>query len=149
MGGSRKMLSNKQKRCLACTLMVAFLFSIAAVSLVQARAEDESPPAVDENEQPTADTPALIMTLDGNATAPEDQSEQPNLYQSQDSPTAVDDNSTGLIAQDDTQGNQEKSLISTKTSPDYTFLIVGIAGLVAVAATIGAFLLVRRRNRTN
>jgi type II secretory pathway pseudopilin PulG len=143
------MFSNKQKRCLACTLTVAFLLSIAAVQLVQARTEDELPPAVVENEQPTADTPTLIMTLDGNATAPEDQSEQPNLYQSQDSPTAVDDNSTGLIDQDDTQGNQENSLISTQTSPDYTILIVGIAGLIAVTAAIGAFLFVRRQNKTN
>ena len=143
------MFSNKQKRCLVCTLTVAFLFSIAAVSLVQARAEDESPPAVDDNEQPTADTPSLIMTLDGNVTAPEGQSEQPNLYQSQDSPTAVDDNSTGVVAQDDTEGNQENSLISTQTSPDYTFLIVSIAGLIALTAAIGAFLFVRRRNKTN
>ena len=143
------MFSNKQKRCLVCTLTVAFLFSIAAVSLVQARAEDESPSAVDENEQPTTNIPSLIMTLDGNATAPEDQSEQPNLYQSQDSPTAVNDNSTGLIAQDDTQGNQENSFISTQTSPDYTVLAVGIAGLIAVTAVIGAVLFVRRRNRTN
>ena len=148
MGGA-KILNNKQKRCLACTLTVALLLSIAAVQLVQARTKAELPPAADENEQSTADIPNLIMTLDGNTTAPEDQAEEPNLYQSQDSPTAVDDNSTGLIAQDDTQDNQENSLISTQTSPDYTFLIVGIAGLIALTAAIGAFLFVRRRNRTN
>jgi hypothetical protein len=150
MGGSKKLLNIKQKKCFICALTVALLSSIAAVSLVQARTEDApSPPAVEENGQPTADTPVLIMTQDGNATAPEDQTEQPNLYQAQDPPTAVDDNSTGVIAQDDTGGNQEDSLIATQTSSDYTVLIVGSAGLIAVLAAIGAFLLARRRNRVN
>ena len=142
-------MRDMQKRCLVCILTVALLLSIQAVSLVQARAEDESPPAVDENAQPTTDTPTLTMTQDGNATAPEDQSEQPNLSQSQDSPAAVDDNSTGVIAQDDTEGSQENSLIATQTSPDYTVLISGIAGLTAVTVAIGAFLFVRKRNTTN
>jgi hypothetical protein len=103
---------------------------------------------VDENEQPTAATPSLIMTLDGNATAPEDETEQPNLYQSEDSATTTDDNSTGVIAPD-AEGSQENSLISTQTSSDYTVLIVGIAGLIAVTAAVGALVLVRKRNKTN
>jgi hypothetical protein len=146
----KKMMSNKQKRCFICTLTVALLFSIATVSLVQARTEDESPPpAVDENGQPTADTPVLIMTQDGNTTAPEDQTEQPNLYQAQDAPTAVDDNSTRVTDQDDTGDSQENSLIATQTSPDYTALIIGIAGLIVAVAAIGAFVLVHKRNTLN
>ena len=146
----KKMLSNKQKRCFIYTLTVALLFSIAAVSLVQARTEDESPPlAIDENGQPTADTPVLIMTQDSNATAPEDQAEQPNLYQAQDDPTAIDDNSTRVTDQDDTGGSQESNLIATQTSPDYTALIIGITGLIAAVATVGAFQLVRRKNILN
>ena len=144
------MLSVKQKRCFVCALTFALLSSVAAVSLVQARIEDAPlPPAVDESGQPTADTPVLIMTQDGNATATEDPTEQPNLYQAKDPPTAVDDNSTGVIAQDDTERNQEDSLIAVQTSPDYTVVIIGSAGLIAVIVAIAAFLLVRRRNSVN
>jgi hypothetical protein len=89
------------------------------------------------------------MTQDGNTTAPEDQTEQPNLYQAQDDPTAVDDNSTRVTDQDDTGGSQESNLIATQTSPDYTALIIGITGLIAAVATVGAVQLVRRRNTLN
>jgi hypothetical protein len=144
------MLSIKQRSCFVCVMSLALLFSVAAVSVVQARTEDvPSPPALDENEQPTADTPVLVMTQDGNATATEDQTEQPNLYQAQDPPAAVDDNSTGVIAQDDTELSQEDSLIAAQTSPDYTVVIIGSAGLIAVLVALAAFLLVRRRNRVN
>ena len=143
------MLYIKQKRCFVCALTFALLFSIAAVSLVQARTEDGSPPpAADENGQTTADTPVLIMTQDGNTTAPEDQTEQPNLYQAEDAPTAVDDNSTRVTDQNDTGGSQE-NLIATQTSPDYTALIIGIAGLIVAVAALGAFLLVYRRKTLN
>ncbi|HEX9261726.1 MAG TPA: hypothetical protein VF893_04285 [Candidatus Bathyarchaeia archaeon] len=143
-------MSTKQKRCFVCTLTVALLFSIATMSLVQARTEDVSPPpAVDESGQPTADIPVLIMTQDGNATAPEEQAEQPNLYQAQDPPTAVDDNSTGVMPQDDTESSQENSLIATQSTPDSTVPIVGIAGVIAVVAAVSAFLFVRKRNTTN
>jgi len=144
------LLRINQKRCFVCTLTFALLFSITAVSLVQARTEDESPPlVVDENGQPTEDTPVLIMTQDGNTTAPEDQTEQPNLYQAQDDPTAIDDNSTRVADEDDTGSGQENSLIATQTSPDYTTLIIGIAGLIVAVAAIGAFVLVHRRTTLN
>jgi hypothetical protein len=143
------MLYIKQKRCFVCALTVALLFSIAAVSLVQARTEDESfPPAADENGQSTADTPVLIMTQDGNTTAPEDQTEQPNLYQTEDAPTAIDDNSTRATDQNDTGGNQE-NLVATQTSSDYTVMIIGIAGLIVAVAALGAFLLAYRRKTLN
>lgn len=144
------MLYIKQKRCFVCALTVALLFSIATVSLVQARTEDEpSPLAADENGQPTADTPVLIMTQDGNTTAPEDQTEQPNLYQAEEAPTAVDDNSTRVTDQDDAEGSQESNLIATQTSSDYTVGIIGIAGLIVAVAALGAFLLVYRRKTLN
>ncbi len=62
------------------------------------------------------------MTQDGNVTAPDDQNEEPNLYQSQDQENEVQDNSTRVIAEDDTQTNQEGNH-STQTSPDYALLL--------------------------
>lgn len=144
------MLNMKQKRCLVYALMTAMLLSVAAFSMVQARTEDvSSPPAADENTHPSSDTPVLIMTLDGNVTVPESPGDEPNLYQAQDDPAATEDNSTRVVAQDDTENNHENSLISPQTSPDPTVPMVGIAGLLAAVASIGAFLLVRKRKATD
>jgi cobalamin biosynthesis Mg chelatase CobN len=140
------MLNMKLKRPFVCITIVALLLSVATASVAYAREEDTSVPPADENNQASEDIPNLIMTLDGNVTAPDDQSEEPNLYQAQDTPTEVDDNSTRVIAQDDTaDGAEQNSLIATNTSPDYTVPIVGLAGLLAAVAAIGALLIIRKR----
>ncbi len=140
------MLKKKQKKCLFYGMLVALLVSVAATSSAYARDENVAPPpAADANGQPTADEPLLIMTLDGNVTVPESQSDQPNLYQAQDAPAGVDDNSTRVIAQDDAGNSQENVLIAPQPSPDYSVLMVGITGLFAVAIAVGAFLIVRKR----
>jgi hypothetical protein len=140
-GRKSEMINIKHKKRFAYTLVVALLFSVAAASSVQARTEDVSPPAV----QPSEDTPNLIMTLDGNTTEPENQSDQPNLYQAQDAPATVDKNSTRVIAQDDAESDQENSLIMPQSSTDNTATMVGIAVLAAAVVLVGAFLLVRKK----
>lgn len=144
------MLSIKLKKSFVSILTVALLFSVASAASVQAQTEDTTlVQEVDDNEQPKDDTPMLIMTQDGNVTAPDDQNEEPNLYQSQDQENEVQDNSTRVIAEDDTQTNQEGNLISTQTSPDYVLLLLGSVGLIAALAGIVAFLLVQKRKRAN
>lgn len=144
------MLSIKLKKSFVSILTVALLFSVASAASVQAQTEDTTlVQEVDDNEQPKDDTPMLIMTQDGNVTAPDDQNEEPNLYQSQDQENEAQDNSTRVIAEDDTQTNQEGNLISTQTSPDYALLLLGSVGLIAALAGIVAFLLVQKRKRAN
>ncbi len=144
------MLSIKLKKSFVSILTVALLFSVASAASVQAQTEDRTlVQEVDDNEQPKDDTPMLIMTQDGNVTAPDDQNEEPNLYQSQDQENEAQDNSTRVIAEDDTQTNQEGNLISTQTSPDYVLLLLGSVGLIAALAGIVAFLLVQKRKRAN
>ncbi len=144
------MLSIKLKKSFVSILTVALLFSVASAASVQAQTEDRTlVQEVDDNEQPKDDTPMLIMTQDGNVTAPDDQTEEPNLYQSQDQENEAQDNSTRVIAEDDTQTNQEGNLISTQTSPDYVILLLGSVGLIAALAGIVAFLLVQKRKRAN
>ena len=144
------MLSIKLKKSFVSILTVALLFSVASAASVQAQTEDRTlVQEVDDNEQPKDDTPMLIMTQDGNVTAPDDQTEEPNLYQSQDQENEAQDNSTRVIAEDDTQTNQEGNLISTQTSPDYALLLLGSVGLIAALAGIVAFLLVQKRKRAN
>jgi len=143
-------LSIKLKKSFVSILTVALLFSVASAASVQAQTEDRTlVQEVDDNEQPKDDTPMLIMTQDGNVTAPDDQTEEPNLYQSQDQENEAQDNSTRVIAEDDTQTNQEGNLISTQTSPDYALLLLGSVGLIAALAGIVAFLLVQKRKRAN
>lgn len=146
MEETKKLLSNKIKKSFVSVLMVALLFSIVSLSSVQAQTEDNGylPPA-DDNEKSTDNEPMLIMTQDGNVTEPEDETEEPNLYQTQDQETEADDNSTRIIAEDDAEGSQEGNLIATQTSPDYTMLLLGSAGLIAALAGIVAFLLVRKK----
>ena len=137
-----------QKKHAICTLMAVLLLSIALASFANARAEDvPSPLEADEDGLASADTPNLVMTLDDNVTASDGESDEPNLYQAQDEPSIVDDNSTLVIAQDDSEGGpqEENSLVAAQTSPDFTVPIVGIAVLCAVAAVIVAFLFVRKR----
>ncbi|MDI9578024.1 MAG: hypothetical protein QM398_07825 [Thermoproteota archaeon] len=144
------MLSIKLKKSFVSILTVALLFSVASAASVQAQTEDTTlMQEVDDNEQPKDDTPMLIMTQDGNVTAPDDQNEEPNLYQSQDQENEAQDNSTRVIAEDDTQTSQEGNLISTQTSPDYALLLLGSVGLIAALAGIVAFLLVQKRKRAN
>lgn len=144
------MLSIKLKKCFVSILTVALLFSVASAASVQAQTEDTTlMQEVDDDDQPKDDTPMLIMTQDGNVTAPDDQNEEPNLYQSQDQENEAQDNSTRVIAEDDTQTNQEGNLISTQTSPDYALLLLGSVGLIAALAGIVAFLLVQKRKRAN
>lgn len=144
------MLSIKLKKSFVSILTVALLFSVASAASVQAQTEDTTlMQEVDDDDQPKDDTPMLIMTQDGNVTAPDDQNEEPNLYQSQDQENEAQDNSTRVIAEDDTQTNQEGNLISTQTSPDYALLLLGSVGLIAALAGIVAFLLVQKRKRAN
>jgi len=143
-------LSIKLKKSFVSILTVALLFSVASAASVQAQTEDTTlMQEVDDDDQPKDDTPMLIMTQDGNVTAPDDQNEEPNLYQSQDQENEAQDNSTRVIAEDDTQTNQEGNLISTQTSPDYALLLLGSVGLIAALAGIVAFLLVQKRKRAN
>ena len=122
------MLNLIQKRRFVCTLIAVFFVSIVAVSMANARDVDvTSPPAPVEVGQAPADTPNLIMTLDGNVTVPESQSEEPNLYQAQDSPPVIDDNSTSVIAPNNNAGGtEENNLIATQTAPDLTVFIVSL-----------------------
>lgn len=144
------MLSIKLKKSFVSILTVALLFSVASAASVQAQTEDTTlMQEVDDDDQPKDDTPMLIMTQDGNVTAPDDQNEEPNLYQSQDQENEAQDNSTRVIAEDDTQTSQEGNLISTQTSPDYALLLLGSVGLIAALAGIVAFLLVQKRKRAN
>lgn len=144
------MLSIKLKKSFVSILTVALLFSVASAASVQAQTEDTTlMQEVDDDDQPKDDTPMLIMTQDGNVTAPDDQNEEPNLYQSQDQEKEAQDNSTRVIAEDDTQTSQEGNLISTQTSPDYALLLLGSVGLIAALAGIVAFLLVQKRKRAN
>jgi len=141
------MLNLKQKRFFICTLMAAYLLSVAAVSAANARTVDvTSPPALDESGQTLADTPNLIMTWNGTATEPDNQGNQPNLYQAQDNPPVVDDNSTRVIAQNDNPSSDgQNNLIASQTSPDFTVLIAGCLSLVIAAVAVGVMLFVRRR----
>lgn len=144
------MLSIKLKKSFVSILTVALLFSVASAASVQAQTEDTTlMQEVDDDDQPKDDTPMFIMTQDGNVTAPDDQNEEPNLYQSQDQENEAQDNSTRVIAEDDTQTSQEGNLISTQTSPDYALLLLGSVGLIAALAGIVAFLLVQKRKRAN
>jgi hypothetical protein len=142
-----KMLNLKQKRNFVCTLIAALLLSVAAASVANARDVDVPiPPTVDESGQASADTPNLIMTLDGNATAPDSQSEEPNLYQAQDNSNPVDDNSTRVIDQEDAMsGSEENNLIATQTSPDFSVLVAGCLSLLVAVAAVGTVTLVRKR----
>jgi hypothetical protein len=141
------MLNLKQKRWLICTLIAALLLSVGAASTANARDTTSLPTPV-ESDQATSDTPVLIMTLDGNATAPDNDSDQPNLYQTQDTDTSatVEDNSTRVIAQDDSAGGADQILIAPKpeTSPDFTVLVLGVVGVLIAAAAISATILMRR-----
>ncbi len=141
------MLNPIQKRRFVCTLIAVFLLSLAAASVANARDVDvTTPPAPAEAGQAPADTPNLIMTLDGNVTAPESQSDQPNLYQAQDSPLVADENSTLVIApHEDTGSADQNNLIATKTSPDISVLVAGCVSLAVAAAAVSVLLLVRRR----
>jgi hypothetical protein len=142
------MLKLKQKGIFVCTLMAALLLLLVSASAASARDVDvTSPPALAESGQAPADTPNLIMTLDGNVTAPDNQSDQPNLYQAQDTPPTVDDdNSTMVIAQnEDTGGAEQNNLIATQASHDLSVLIAGCASLLVAVAAVGAFALYRRR----
>ncbi len=145
------MLNLKQKKCLVCALTMLFLLSMAAASCAHAREEDLTPPpAVDDNGQPSEDTPVLIMTLDGNVTSPEDAGnppDEPNLYQTQDIPATVNDNSTREVTtqEDPTGGAEDNKLIATLDTASSTPLIVGCTGLLAAVAAIGAFIVVRKR----
>ena len=141
------MLNLVQKRRFVCTLMAVLLLSIATASVANARDVDvTSPPTPVEAGQATADTPNLIMTLDGNVTAPESQSDQPNLYQTQGSPPTVDDNSTLVIAPHNEGGDAEQNnLIATQTTPDVSVLVAGCVSLLVAAAAVGVLLFSRRR----
>jgi len=141
------MLNLIQKRCFVCTLIAVFFVSIAAASMANARDEDvTTTPAPVEAGQAPADTPNLIMTLDGNVTAQESQSDQPNLYQAQDSPPVANDNSTLVIApHDDTGSADQNNLIATKTAPDVSVLVAGCVSLAVAAAAVGVLLLGCRR----
>jgi hypothetical protein len=145
------MFNMKQKKIFVYAALLAILVSVTATSFAQAR-DVSPPPAADDSSTPKedvpVDTPVLIMTLDGNATVPESQDDQPNLYQTQDAPATVDDNSTRVIAQDDASGSQENVLIAPQASPDLTVPMVSLAGLAAVIAVVGAFLFVRTRKTT-
>ncbi len=136
---------NLKERHLVCTLTLLIL-AISVASTVYARTVDApTPPAADEKTEPSADTPVLIMTLDGNTTAPDDSTDQPNLYQAQDAPTAVDDNSTEVTTQEDPTGAADNTLYTAQAAPDYTLAIVGCGGLLAVAGMLVAVVLVRKR----
>jgi len=142
------MLKMNVKKYSVCALLAVLLFSVAASSSVHARGEDVlSPAASDENEKPSSDTQNLIMTLDGDVTAPDNLSDEPNLYQTQDDSSAVDDNSTLVIAQDDAEGSQQEdnSLISAQSAPDLAVPIVGIAAFLAAAAVTIGVMLIRKR----
>jgi CHASE1-domain containing sensor protein len=142
------MLKLKQKRHFSYVLIAALLISVGAASLASARNEDLTPSAPPVGiDQASADTPNLIMTLDSNVTEPDSQSDEPNLYQTQDNPTTIEDNSTRVIAQDDSADDAENILIApqTQNTPDYTVPILGGVGVIAVAAAIAAAILVRRR----
>jgi hypothetical protein len=142
------MLNLNQKRHIAYTLIAVFFVSIASASMASARDVDVTSPP--EPGQATAETPNLIMTLDGNMTGPENESDQPNLYQTQDSPPAVDDNSTVVIAPYHEAGSaQENNLIATSTAPDMSALIAGCACSFAIAAAVAVLLLVHRRKARN
>ena len=142
------MLNLNQKRRIACTLIAVFFVSIASASMASARDVDVTSPA--EQGQAPIDAPNLIMTLDGNVTAPENESDQPNLYQTQDSPPAVDDNSTLVIAPRDEAGSaEETNLIATNTAPDMSALIAGCTGLLAIAAAVAVLLLANRGKARN
>ncbi len=142
------MLNLNQKRRIAYTLIAIFFVSIASASMANARDVDVTSPV--EPGQAAADTPNLIMTLDGNVTAPKSESDQPNLYQTQDDPPAVDDNSTVVIAPYDEAGSaEENNLIATNTAPDMSALIAGCAGVFAIAAAIAVLLLVHRSKARN
>ena len=141
------MLNLVQKRRFVCTLMAVLLLSIATASVANARDVDVTSPSTPvEAGQVIADTPNLIMTLEGNVTAPESQSDQPNLYQAQDSPPAVDDNSTLVIAPHNEGGDAEhNNLIATQTTPDVSVLVAGCVSLLVAAAAVGVLLFSRRR----
>jgi hypothetical protein len=143
------MLNLKQKRLFICALTAALLLSVAATSTANARDPDPAaPPAPVDGSQAAADAPMLIMTQDGTVTVPDSPVDQPNLYQTQDAPASVDDNSTRVIAQDDTAGNAENNLIApqAQNAPDFTVPILGAVGILAVAAAVVAAVLIRRRS---
>ena len=141
------MLNLIKKRNFVCTLIAVLFVSIAAASMANARdVAVTSPPTPAEAGQATADTPNLIMTLDGNVTASENQGDKPNLYQTQDSPPAGDDNSTLVIAPHNEGGDaQQNNLIATQTVPDVSVLIAGCVSLLVAAAAVCVLLFVRRR----
>ena len=141
------MLNLIQKRSFVCTLMAVLFVPIVAASMANAHDVAVTSPLVPaEVGQATADTPNLIMTLDGNVTASESQGDQPNLYQAQDSPPAVDDNSTLVIApHNEGGGADENNLIATQTAPGISVLVTGCVSLLVAAAAVGLLLFVRRR----
>jgi ferredoxin len=94
----------------------------------------------------TYDAPNLIITLDGNVTAPESQNDQPNLYQTRDNPPVGDDNSTIVIAPyDNAGGSEQNSLIATQTTSDISVIVAGCAGVIVAVAVVAVLLFVRRR----
>ena len=141
------MLNQNQKRRFVCTLMAALLLFVAAASVANARNVDvTSPPTPVESSQAAADTPNLIITVDGNVTALDNQSDQPNLYQGRGNPPFVDNSSAPFIAQNEiAEGAEQDNLIATQTSPDFSVLIASCFSLLVAAAVVGALVFVRRR----
>ncbi len=140
------MLNLIQKKHVVCLMMAVLFVSIAATSMANAREVDVTSPPTQVEDDRAADTPNLIMTLDGDVTEPENQGDEPNLYQTQDTPLVDDDNSTVVIAPHDEAGAaEEDNLIATQTSPDLSVLIAGCASLLVAAAAVSVLMLVRRR----
>ena len=142
------MLKLNSKKYSVCALLAILLLSVAASSSVHARGEDLlSPAASDEDEKPSSDTQNLIMTLNDDITTQDNLSDEPNLYQTQDDSSAVDDNSTLVIAQDDVEGSQQEDnyLIAAHNAPDLGAPIVGIAALLAAVAAIVGVMHIRKR----
>ncbi len=116
---------NKTKQVMFAVLAILVLTS-ALISLVQATDDDPERTAVPD--EPIDDSNGLVISP-GNE----------QLYTIQDNRTAVDDNSTAEIT------DNNPVLISTQTAPDNSnFVILGIV-IVVLAVSVGAITVLRRR----
>ena len=142
------MLNLKQERLFVCTLIAVLLLVASAASVANARdVPPTSPPTPVEESPATADPPTLIMTLEGNVTAPTGQGDQPNLYQAQDGSSNVDNSTLVIAPYDNATGTEQDNLIAphTSPSPDYSVLMAACLSLLVAAVAVSVLIFVRRR----
>jgi hypothetical protein len=150
------LLKLKLSKLLVCTLLIAFVFQITAISMVQATSEtiprsNAIQPSSDDtvvlsNDDPirnaTIEEPVLIATEDGEKIAPENSTITRDKEIKKNIP---EDNSTIGIPEDSNEEDYQP-LIAPQPQTVETSAYLGVAVLLAAVA-VGTVVFVARRSK--